>query len=90
MGATDLGTMASSVVPTVESGPSVVDLPASDQRVLYFLLVMFPLVSSCELRASRARLRPPGQNPAIFSSGLDIKRAWVGDFFQSSPRRSRI
>jgi hypothetical protein len=39
-------------------------------------------ISSC--------LRPPGQNLAIFLPGLDVKRAWVGYFFQSSPRRSRI
>jgi hypothetical protein len=31
------------------------------------------------------RLRPSGRNPAIFSPGLDVKRTWVGDFFQSSP-----
>jgi hypothetical protein len=32
-----------------------------------------------------SRLRPPGRNLAIFSPGLDVKRAWVGDLFQSHP-----
>jgi hypothetical protein len=27
-----------------------------------------------------SRLRPPGRNPAIVSSGLDVKRAWVARF----------
>jgi hypothetical protein len=40
-----------------------------------------PLGAGCKSISSRPRVKIP----MIFSSGLDVKRVWVGEFFQSSP-----
>jgi hypothetical protein len=73
---------------------------ASQQPQWLFLVVTLVRERKWRLRGERrhgttgksisSRLRAPGRNPAIFSPGLDVKRAWVAYFFQSSPQRSTI